>query len=130
MKLNNDLIRVLLLEIEDKTDFDSMFTFDNSGDDPISKQLLSNYSVNEIRYHINQMIKSDLIEAYQQVTEFVVIRDLTPSGHEFIANIRSNNIWSKTKSIAETVGAKSLDALVNISSGVIAKIIEHELGYL
>ena len=76
------------------------------------------------------MIKSDLIEVYQQVDEFVVISDLTPFGHEFISNIRSNNIWSKTKSIAEIVGSKSLDALVNISSGVIAKVIEHELGYL
>lgn len=130
MKLNNDLIRVLLLEIEDKTDFNVMFTFDNSGEAPVSKQLLSTYSVNEIRYHINQMIKSDLIEVYQQVDEFVVISDLTPFGHEFISNIRSNNIWSKTKSIAEIVGSKSLDALVNISSGVIAKVIEHELGYL
>ena len=31
--------------------------------------------------------------------DIVEISDLSPSGHEYLANIRSDNIWNKTKKL-------------------------------
>nr|WLJ26279.1 MAG: YjcQ protein [Firmicutes phage HS16] len=93
-------------------------------------KLLSKYSYEEMIYHINQCEKSDLIEVGISPEEYTTISDLTPKGHKYISDIRSDNVWSKTKSIANKIGAKSLDAMVQISSNVISEIIKHEFGYL
>ena len=51
------------------------------------------------------------------------IIDLSPSAHEFLANIRKDTNWNKTKSIAKTVGSFSITALKEISVQVIASAI-------
>lgn len=53
-----------------------------------------------------------------------IIEDLSPSGHQFLADIRSDNNWNKTKSIAKSVGASSLTAIKEIATNVIAELIK------
>ena len=46
---------------------------------------------------------------------YIDVIDLSPEGHQFLANIRNNNIWKKTKNIALSLGIFSLSALRDIS---------------
>lgn len=54
--------------------------------------------------------------------------DLSPAGHEFLANIREDGIWTDVKAISAKVGSKSLSVLTEIASGVVTQIIKSRLG--
>lgn len=56
------------------------------------------------------------------------INHLTYKGHEFLANIRDNKIWTDVKGVAAKVGSKSLDAVVQIASNVVAALIKAPFG--
>ena len=130
LRLNNDCIRDLLLTVEEETGYNKMMIYNNPEYESNNFKLLSKYSYEEMIYHINQCEKSDLIEVGISPEEYTTISDLTPKGHKYISDIRSDNVWGKTKSIANKIGAKSLDAMIQISSNVISEIIKHEFGYL
>lgn len=123
MKLNPDCIRDILLTVEEVTDFDTRLVYIMS-DNQFSK--LQKYTHQEIIYHIRQAEESDLIMgvSYPDSGEMCIICDLSPFGHEFLANIRKDNIWNNIKSISKQIGSTSLNALVQISSNVITEIIK------
>lgn len=125
MRLNPDCIRDILLSVEDNTGYYDSLEYPQE----INKcPLLKKYTDEEIRYHIIQCKKSYLLEVEKvDFDDNIDISDLTPSGHEFLANIRADNVWSKTKTIAEKVGSHSLDTLTKISVGVISEIIKSQL---
>jgi hypothetical protein len=52
-----------------------------------------------------------------------IIVDLSPMGHEFLANIRADTNWNKTKEIAKAVGSESLNILAQIAGQVINSLI-------
>lgn len=126
MKLNPDCVRTLLLSIEDETTYYN--SWDYKSNNPPSS--LNRYSPEEIAYHARQCALSNLIEELHVYgnCEHIQIKDLTPQGHEFLANIREHSVWSKTKSIASIVGSKSLSTLVQISTAVITELVKHHLG--
>ena len=127
MRLNPDCIRDLLLTIEDTTTFThSMEYYVDRNDFP----RLIDYSHEEILYHIRQCKMAELITNahFYDGGDCILIPDLSPTGHEFLANIRSDNAWNKTKDIAEKTGSYSLSALATIATGVITQIINHQLG--
>lgn len=125
MKLNNDCIRDILLTLEELCTFENKFTYDIESQPP---HLLAKYSREEVLYHIRQCEHSALIlkPLYCYGGDIVEISDLSPSGHEYLANIRSDNIWNKTKKVAGEIGATSLSAMVQISSQIITAIIKSQ----
>ena len=128
MKLNPDCIRDILLTVEEFTDFTRHLHY-RMNENTYPK--LSNYSHEEIIYHVRQCSLSNLITkvSYYDAGESIAIQDLSPLGHNFLADIRSDNIWEHTKTIAAKVGSVSLDALIQISTGVLTQIINKQLGY-
>lgn len=125
MKLNPDCIRDILLIIE---------SLSNNINFIYSRQLIENlpqYDPVEILYHVRQMEMSNLIiiplNSFSLDGSYL-IKDLTPSGHQLIANIRKDTNWKKTKEIATKVGSFSIDALSTISSNVISTLIATNLG--
>ena len=86
------------------------------------------YEVDEIMYHIRQCEHSELF--IDKVSYFIgggcMVRDLSPKGHEFIANIRKDTNWNRTKSIAKDVGSFSINALTGIASQIIAELISRQ----
>ncbi len=124
MRLNPDCIRDILLSAEDNTGYSEYLEYPNELD---KCPLLKKYNDEEIKYHIMQCKKSYLLEADSDLNGNFSIIDITPSGHEFLANIRADNIWNKTKDIAERVGSRSLDTLTKISISVITEIIKSQL---
>lgn len=99
MKLNPDCIRDILLQIGAVVYFHNAVTFDCKS----TERFLSQYMIDEILYHVRQAHASNLITQpsfYDSGTTFVV-GDLTPQGHEFIANIRKDMIWNNVKDVSK-----------------------------
>lgn len=125
MRLNPDCIRDILLTVEENTGYGTSMHYD----DDTSYEYLESYTHDEVMYHIRQSEFSNLII---KVSYFIgggcLINDLSPMGHEFLANIRSDTNWNKTKDIAKNVGSYSLDALSKIATSVITSMINSQLG--
>ena len=116
MKLNPDA-----LTIEDTCDFDAPWEYDA---DDANSGFLSGYEHNEILYHIRQAEASGLIDVvhYYDFGTSVLVRDLTPQGHEFLANISTEPMWKK---VLEKGTNASLPILIEIAKEVALK---HFLG--
>ncbi|WP_315074198.1 DUF2513 domain-containing protein [uncultured Clostridium sp.] len=120
MKLNPDCVRDILFTVEEHSTLDRGV---NYPDEELEK--LSDYSKDEILYHIKQCELSGLVT---EVSWFLggtcYISYLSPIGHEFLADIRSDTNWNKTKDVAKKVGSFSLSTLKDISAQVIAEVIK------
>lgn len=116
MKRDMDLIRTLLLEIEDK--------HDGSGRDVKIK--IEGRSHEEVTEHLFMLDEAGLIEgrdaSHLQGRHMLVLR-MTWHGHEFLDGIRDPKIWAETKEGAKKVGAFSLDVLSAIARGIVKKKI-------
>ena len=124
MKLNPDCVRDILLYVEDSTDYHKSCCISPSS----LADSLQSYPVNVVMYHLEQCCFSGYFSKYSSDLEGnVTIKGLSPLGHQFIDNIRNDNIWNDVKNISGKVGSKSLNALMQISTGVITSIIEHQL---
>jgi Hypothetical protein (DUF2513) len=110
MPRDMDLIRKLLLRFErDDTSIPDGYT---------------NY---EVAYHVNQMVKSGLIDAEISqerlpgrpgtlVPSGFRVRDIEPAGHDFIAGLKDDGFWAKLKREAlARVAPLTLDLLILIA---------------
>ena len=127
MRLNPDCIRDILLKAEE-----GYFTFvlpycRDLYDDYKPFEEFEPYSDEQIEYHLRYLEEANLIKV-DCPTCSISVMDLTVTGHEFIANIRDNNNWNKTKDIAKKVGSNSINSLVQIASNVVSAIINKHLG--
>ena len=128
MKLNPDCIRDILLDVEDDTDFHTVCDYNVNKPRP---SRMHKYRHEELLYHVRQCELSELIlgvHFYDGGVHFT-IQDLSPNGHKFLNNVRKDNIWNNTKTIAEKIGSKSLDVLVQVSSNVITELIRAQFGF-
>lgn len=125
MRLNPDCTRDLLMLFEEKTEPYSCLSYSPR---EISEEL-PKYSAKEIAYHVSQCAASGMFIGYQgDLSGNFIIRDISPKAHEFLANIREDTVWNKTKGIAKDVGSNSLNALCQIASSVITSVIQSKLG--
>lgn len=127
MKLNPDCIRDILLTIEESTTLHNDWSF---GENSVNEPLLSAYSIEELVYHISQCDKSGLIDGCQFFLGSYsgVVSDLSPHGHQFLSDIRSDTVWNNIKAVSLKVGSNSLNAIMQIATGVITEIIKAQLG--
>ena len=127
MKLNPDCIRDILFAIEDLSKPNSLLTSEQ-----LSKtKFLSNYSAEEILYHLQQLDWSGYImtpSRHKTLDGIFIVNDLSPVGHEFISDIRKDTNWNKVKSISKEVGTETLTSIKSIAEGVIATAIKTSLG--
>lgn len=129
MKLNPDCIRDILIAVENNTDFTHSFVYSISNS---SIESLANYSHEEIIYHISQCDKANLIDSVQYMDggDCVVIGDLSPEGHKFLADIRSDTVWNRVKDISKEIGLASLSSITQIATCVATNIIKSHLGLI
>lgn len=127
MKLNPDCIRDILLTVEEIVDCHTCIDFEPGNLSQYEK--LNKYSEEEVFYHINQC---DLSGFFADLSKTVIgeyrIFDLSPKGHEFIANIRKDTVWNGIKTVSAKVGAASLTAITQIASNVISELIKAQFG--
>lgn len=123
MKLNPDCIRDILITVEN-SEFGSHMTLEKLC------EKLPNYTRDEIHYCCIKLNEAGMLEVLivqmmrQTMPGIKTINDLTFEGHEFLADIKSDNAWNKTKSIAKNIGSFSIHALKDISVGVVSELIK------
>ena len=127
MRLNPDCIRDILLSVEESTEIDVLFEYNRDGR---GGTRLGAYDHDVIRYHIRQCEMAGLITGYREFDagSYIKIPDLTPAGHEFLANIRNDFVWTRTKRLASKIGTGSLQSMVQIACAVVVEVIKSELG--
>ena len=124
MRLNPDCIRDILLALEEHTGNREIIISIRDKDE----LNLSKYTDDEIEYHLRQCNLSGLFYRYsRQLGGNHRIGDLSPEAHEFLANIRENHNWNKTKEYAKKIGSFSIKALIEIASNVALGAIKNSL---
>ena len=127
MKLNPDCIRDILFAIESLSKPHSLLTSDQL----YQTSFLSKYTSEEIYYHLQQLDWSGYIitpNHNKTIDGTFIVNDLSPTGHEFISNIRQDNNWSKVKSISKEIGSETLSTIKSIAENVIATAINSSMG--
>ena len=115
-----DCIRDILLQAEE-----TPFTvYRDSDDDNKDSELsfIKKYDDKTLLYHIDLADELGLIKASICIGMSSVY-DLSAQGHLFLADIREDNVWNKTKEISKKVGASSLDAVKQIAVNVVSSLI-------
>lgn len=124
MYLNPDCMRDILLLVE-STPFRQKVPVETLYDN-------LSYSQDEITYACIKMIEADFISAiwneFDDKIAIYFISDIRYSGHQFLANIRSDNIWNNVKEISKKIGSNSVSSISQIASGVVTAIIKSQLG--
>lgn len=113
MKIDYDLVRTLLLQIEDITDGRkdfSIFYF---------SKCLPDVPIKAIDYHLKYLIDSGMVEGV--IWEFVT--DITPYGREYLNSIRNDSIWSKTKERIQPLGSVALDVVSELGKSFVLEKI-------
>lgn len=142
MRLNFDCVRDVMLWAENLTtptrpaiyvDIDSLAkTKDVYLDiselpvpDDFQKSLLGKYSNETLVYHLTYCIRANLLIREFGLNEGkIIIKDLTPDGHAFLENIRSDTVYENVKKICKKLGIESLSGVVHISESVVTEIIK------
>lgn len=120
LKLNKDLIRLLLLDLESQ---ESNSSFGSKEIEEFSER--NNVLVDETLYVIARLIEAGYIVGDIKYASdqpyFYYISTITYQGHEFLDSIRDPKIWTDTKKAASTFGSVSLDILSQIATNLISK---------
>lgn len=126
MKFEPDCVRLILLELEtlsldEITDIDSL------------SSVINDFNSDKITYNCLKLAEAGYItiDSHKNVlceTEINSIDDITYAGHQFLANIREEKVWTGVKSVASKIGATSLSAFTQIASNVITELIKAQFG--
>lgn len=125
MKLNSDCIRDVLIAVE-SLEPGSIYTISSL------RTALPQYSSAVLNYHCLQLLDAGYIVANtvsvsnSALPQICAILDLTFDGHQFLADVRSDDIWAKTKSVSKKIGSESLHVLAEISANVITSLLAQQ----
>lgn len=124
MKLNHDLVRYVLLSIEDSKEI----TGPSENELLTSIKKYGNFDWDDIAYTIDKLNEANFITGKvawaNNQPSWILPGNLTFEGHKFLDNIRDNRIWRSTKDKISKVESVSL----NIISSVAASLISSKLG--
>lgn len=140
MRLNPDCVRDVLIYLEDHLImFDDEYRIcrnDIEWRELVEDEDLNNqYLIDDIRYAVIQLAEAGFINGKpcaggqnRGITGFNIL-DITWAGHELLANLRGEELWTATKSVADKLGTCSIKALSVIASAVVtAKINQYFQG--
>lgn len=124
MKLNQDCLRDLMLELEDKLFINTHIYTDEFR----TLEIFNKYSDEDVYYSLKQLIKMGLIDGStknQAATVqpyYIDVYDIEPKGHEFLNNVRDENVWKETKKRISKFASVSIPVLQQVSTAVIQKM--------
>ncbi len=123
MKRDPDLIRQILLAVEEKNNLDQLFPT-NLG--------ITGWDNADIDYHALLLIEAGYLEGKAtpmgQGNVMVVIKRLTWEGHEFLDAARDDGRWAKAKSAISKAGGWSFEVLKPILVELAKEAIKTSLG--
>ena len=113
LKIDYDLVREILLFVEDKSDGIMKFyvkTFvDIHGRD----------RAKEIIYTMNYLFDIGYVTGVSQQKINPIIKDITPKGREFIEATKDNTVWHKTKEkFGDELSSKGISLIVETALSI------------
>lgn len=128
MRLNPDCIRDILIALESiTTEINVTYTFHSWEEVPEQIPSLQKYPVEMLSYHIHQLALNGMLYEADFPRDGFSFKDLTPSAHEFLANIRQETNWKETKEIASKAGSFGLDVLKSIAANIASAYVKYQL---
>src|SRR3954468_7700291 len=124
MKRDMDLVRQLLLKLEDDPKFNGRSKYMVYAND----FEIEGFGYEEIDYHLGLLIEAGLVEGQAMASPGFVISQVSWQGHEFAATVRDPAIWSATKDGAKKAGGFSLELLGELAKGFIKKKVQDLTG--
>ena len=124
MQRNMDLIRNLMLALEAMP----MEMGDSVEVAPGYPQIAQVKGADaEIEYHLDLLRSAGFLHCTRgQPMIGVMIKGLTWTGHDFVDSVRSEDTWTKTKSVAHKAGGWTVSLLIDIAKSVIkAEVGKH-----
>lgn len=114
MKLDYDLLRSLLLTIEEEADGYRNLSIE------YFTQGIPDADFIKVRYHLKYLIDANLIEgAYEQD----IIMDITPTGRNYLDHIRDDSIWENTKARLHPLASVPLSIVSQVAASCISKVL-------
>lgn len=122
MHRDDNLLRQLMLDLEQAS---TCVT---------KSHIVKGFTQEQVGYHLALILKSGFAEgigpAYLSdgsdptIPSAVIIKRLTPDGHDFISNLRDDAVWATVKERAKAVGGSvSLEVLKQLSVVVVKQIL-------
>lgn len=124
MKLNRDCIRDVLLFLEEN------LTYNNCVDFPAIE--ISNYEREDLLYTVDKLQEAQYLVGSKykfkdDTLPNIRISAITWSGHQFLDNIRDDNVWNDTKRILSKFSSISLNMVSMVASEIITAMVKREL---
>ena len=88
-----DLVRDILFRIEQNPQADRQRTISYYNSESMG---LASHPFNEVKYHFEMLVDGGYVDGAVG-PDTIQLRGLTMSGHDFLANISSDDVWSKVK---------------------------------
>jgi hypothetical protein len=119
MKRDMDLVRELLLAIEDGT------TRFGRG----TGEAKFKFPADDVMEHLRLMEQAGLIEVMSKpIGGSITLRGLTWEGHDFLATVRDPEVWKRTKSGASKLGGLAFGAFKDMATAYAKHIAKERLG--
>lgn len=115
MKRNPDLIRHLLLALEDAPDAELL-----------RLPSLEGYASHQVKHHFRLLLEAGLVTAgytSPHGRRWIAVR-LTWGGHEYLERMRDPAIWRQTKKAMGKAGAWSLETMGTVAKAIIMTRLE------
>lgn len=124
MELNHELVRKILILMEDFYDIHGMT-------EDYLMENLNGYEREEVVYTVIKLNEGNLITGGviwgSNKPVKINVENLTYQGHELLDNIRDEKIWSETKKITSKFSSVSLTFLKDVAATVISNIITNNI---
>lgn len=132
MKLDINCIRTTLIALESHLQFNDRLIIQSINfDDFCSLKELSVFSKETILYTAQMLDEAGLIHfstLYADCSLYdAKYNSITYEGHQFLENIRSEEVFSKTKDVLSKVGSFSLNVISDVAAKVIVGIVNQKL---
>lgn len=111
MKRDMDLIRELLLKLEDEHLDGNLYSLKPDG------LGIEGRSYEELSYHLTLLIDAGLLDGERELSGQFAVRNITWRGHEFLDTVRNPEIWRETKSGVAKIGGASAEFVWEIAKG-------------
>jgi len=113
LRLDNDLVRTILLQIE--KDVDGIINYEVKS---YCEHQFPEYPCEQTVYHMKYLIDAHFLQAANGY-----FRDITPIGRDFLNNIRNDGVWSDTKKIIKPLGSVAINVVSEVAASIVKKTL-------
>lgn len=118
MRLNYDLLREILLKIEDVSDGHTCYMVDEE----FSEEFFPNYKSDVVFFHVSYLRQRGFINP---VLDESCVISLTPAGYDYLDAVRNDGVWKDVKQTLSTCIKPTLP----IVKALAIEIAKKQLGF-